>query len=70
MRTFVKVFLAAVCSLLLFVVGFLATFMVNIWIYGAEEFNHNAGAGFAVLLEGLLLVSYWPSAEYPCPYSS
>lgn len=41
--------------LLLFIVGILATFKVNLLIYGAEEFNGNAGAGFAVLLEGIFI---------------
>jgi hypothetical protein len=43
------------CPPALFLVGVLAAFLINISIYGDEEFNHNAGAGFAVLLEGIAL---------------
>jgi hypothetical protein len=52
MRTIAKLLLVAFSCMVLFIVGILATFEVNVLIYGLEEFNHNAGAGFAVLLEG------------------
>ena len=54
-RTIANLLLLAACSLLLFIVGVLATFKINVLIYGVEEFNGNAGPGFAVLLEGVLI---------------
>jgi hypothetical protein len=54
-EAYVKIFLAVCFSLVLFVVGLLGTFKVNLLVYGAEEFNGNAGAGFAVLMEGLCI---------------
>jgi cytochrome c biogenesis factor len=35
-----------------FVLGLLGTFVVNQAIYGSGEFDGNAGASFAVLVEG------------------
>ncbi len=55
MRMVARVLLVAVCSLVFFIVGVLGTFKVNLLIYGFEEFNGNAGAGFAVLLEGVFI---------------
>jgi hypothetical protein len=49
------VLLGISCCLVLFVAGLLATFKVNLLIYGVEEFNGNAGAGFAVLTEGIFV---------------
>jgi hypothetical protein len=43
------------CPPALFLLGVFAAFFINISIYGDEEFNHNAGAGFAVLIEGISL---------------
>ena len=49
--------LIATFSLMLFIVGVVATFKVNLLVYGVEEFNGNAGAGFAVLMEGIFIGS-------------
>jgi hypothetical protein len=53
MRTLARVLLGISCCLVLFVSGLVGTFDVNLLIYGVEEFNGNAGAGFAVLIEGI-----------------
>jgi hypothetical protein len=43
------------CPPVLFLLGVLAPFFLNVAIYGAEEFDGNAGAGFAVLMQGISL---------------
>jgi len=53
MRTATRLLLLSFCGFVLFFVGLLATFKVNVMIYGAEEFNGSVGPGFAVLLEGI-----------------
>jgi hypothetical protein len=53
MRTLARVLWGISCCLVLFVAGLLATFKVNLLIYGVEKFNGNAGAGLAVLIEGI-----------------
>jgi hypothetical protein len=45
------------CLLILFVLGVFATFKTNLLIYGNQELDGNAGAGFAVLLEGICVGS-------------
>ena len=40
---------------MLFLAGILGTFVIYVEVYGAEEFNGNAGAGFAVLIYGLFV---------------
>jgi hypothetical protein len=50
-----KAFLAACFPLVLFVLGVLGTFHVNLLIYGSEAFDGDAGAGFAVLIEGVFM---------------
>jgi hypothetical protein len=47
--------LLASCPPALFFLGFFAAFFINLLMYGNEEFSGNAGAGFAVLLEGIFL---------------
>jgi hypothetical protein len=55
MRMTARLLLLAFICLLLFIAGVLVTFKVNLLIYGVEEFNGNAGAGLAVLLEGIFI---------------
>jgi hypothetical protein len=55
MRMVARVLLVAFCSLVLFIVGVLGTSSVNLLIYGADEFNGNAGAKFAALMEGAFI---------------
>jgi hypothetical protein len=55
MRIAARVLLVGFCSLAIFIAGVLGTFHVNLLIYGADELNGNAGAGFAVLLEGICI---------------
>jgi hypothetical protein len=55
MRTIASLLLWIICSLALFVIGVSVTFKANLLIYGPEEFNGNAGASVAVLMEGILI---------------
>jgi hypothetical protein len=50
-----KLLLLAICCIVLFVAGVLGTFKTNLLIYGEQEFDGNAGAGVAVLLEGVFV---------------
>jgi hypothetical protein len=43
------------CPPMLFLAGVFATFVINVLVYGDSEFNGNAGAGFAVLIEGIFV---------------
>jgi len=52
-RAVAELLLFCFCLLALFVFGIFVTFEANRVIYGAHEFEGNAGAGFAVLLEGI-----------------
>jgi hypothetical protein len=64
MRMIVRLLLLASCRAVLFIAGVLATFRMNILIYGAEEFNVDAGAGFAVMMEGIFIGLSWLFAEF------
>jgi hypothetical protein len=55
MQMIARLLLLASCCAVLFIAGVLATFQANILISGAEEFNGNAGGGFAVLMEGIFI---------------
>jgi uncharacterized BrkB/YihY/UPF0761 family membrane protein len=52
-RFLISCFGAVVC----FVLGLLITVRINLTVYGNEEFGHNAGAKFAVLIEALIVSS-------------
>jgi hypothetical protein len=55
MRTIASLALWAFCSLVLFIVGVLATFQANVLIYGTEKFNGDVPASVGVLMQGILV---------------
>lgn len=55
MRNAGRFLISCVGAFVCFVVGLLITVQINFAVYGKEEFNGNAGANVAVLMEGLLL---------------
>ena len=48
-----KLLVSILVCIAFFTAGIDVTFKLNLMHYGREAFNHDAGAGFAVLIEGL-----------------
>ena len=55
MRTVGRLLISCIGAVVCFVLGLLITVRINFAVYGKQEFEGNAGANFAVLLEGLLI---------------
>jgi hypothetical protein len=57
MRTAGRLLISCVGAVVCFVLGLLITVRINLAVYGKQEFERNAGANFAVLMEGLIFGS-------------